>query len=191
MISKLSVVISYVFSWQSIVISCPFQAICCSQAYHFRFINFSLIRLFRSICLAPVHHLLRRLSAADAGLAQVLLLEGHAAGCRRGVFLDLVLAGLVAAPHGFHEARLVDDRVLNSRNRSLRRCGRPVCSCPLQHIVLHRLQQLLTFAAQLFEGRRVLFSGIAAADDGLAVLDILRSASRSAAECRASPAQRI
>lgn len=59
------------------------------------------------ILAAPVQHMLSGLAAADAGVADVLFLKGDAPGFDVGQLLDLVLAGLVAAPHGFDESTLV------------------------------------------------------------------------------------
>ena len=57
-----------------------------------------------SICYAPDYHLLRGAAADGACVAQLLLLEGHAAARNTGQLLHLQLAGLVAAPHGLDEA---------------------------------------------------------------------------------------
>ena len=48
--------------------------------------------------------LLCGLAAADAGVGNDLLLQGQATGANAGGLLDLVLAGLVAAPHSLDEA---------------------------------------------------------------------------------------
>ena len=56
-----------------------------------------------SISLAPQHHVLCRLAAADTLVRDVLLLQRNAAGTYAGNFLDLVLAGFVTAPHCFYK----------------------------------------------------------------------------------------
>ena len=63
---------------------------------------------FRSVLLAPVDHVLGGLAAADAHVGELLFLEGDAPGLNAaGLLLDLVLAGAVAALHGFDKAGVV------------------------------------------------------------------------------------
>ena len=66
------------------------------------------------VCSAPVNHLLGRFSTAYALVGQMLLRERHAAGGCCGVFFDLVLAGLIAAPHSLYKARFLVDGFTNS-----------------------------------------------------------------------------
>ena len=56
------------------------------------------------ISLAPIYHMLCRLAAAHAYIGDILLLKGYAARADAGLFLDLVLASLIAAPHCTHKA---------------------------------------------------------------------------------------
>ena len=89
------------------------------------------------VCSAPVNHLLSRFSTAYALVRQVLLCERHAAGGCSGVFFDLVLAGLIAAPHSFYKTRFLIDGlyklIVSGCNVGV---GIAVCSCALQHIIL-------------------------------------------------------
>ena len=59
----------------------------------------AVILLFavRSICLAPQHHVLCRLAAADALVGNVLLVQRNAAGANAGDFLHLV--SHASSPH--------------------------------------------------------------------------------------------
>ena len=62
---------------------------------------------FESVCHAPVDHVLGRLAAAGAFLAEVLLLEGDAAAGHAGLLLHIELTLEVAAPHGLDEAAVL------------------------------------------------------------------------------------
>ena len=53
---------------------------------------------------APVDHSLGGLTAAGAHITELLLLKGHAAAGKSGLFLHLHLAGQIAAPHGLDVA---------------------------------------------------------------------------------------
>src|SRR5699024_6613667 len=90
------------------------------------------------ICSSPVNHLLRRFSAAHAGIAQVFLLKRNAAGGSGNIFLDLVLALLTAAPHRFHKSRLLLNRLLELLIICRRICvSVSVSSSALKHILLN------------------------------------------------------
>ena len=55
------------------------------------------------VCDAPVDHLFRGLAADRAGIAEMLLLERHAAGGHAALLLHLQLALQLAAPHRLDE----------------------------------------------------------------------------------------
>ena len=71
------------------------------SSYHFGRIFYCLNL---SVCFAPIDHFVGVFAADGAGVADLLLLEGDAAGGNSGNFLELVFAGAVAAPHGFDKS---------------------------------------------------------------------------------------
>ena len=83
------------------------------------------------ICNAPNDHLVGLFAADGAYVADMLLLKGHAARRHTGHFLDLLLAGEVAAPHGLDVARF-DFQDLDHLVEAFRREG-------AVHAVLKRL----------------------------------------------------
>ena len=104
----------------------------------------------------------------------MLLPEGHAAAGCREFFLDLILAGLIAAPHGLHKAGSVVEDILQLRHiRRHAGVGVSVGAGALQHILLHLFQDLVRFFLQLLQAHLDLFTGIPSADHAAACLDIL------------------
>ena len=92
-----------------------------------------------SISLAPQHHVLCRLAAADTLVRDVLLLQRNAAGTYAGNFLDLVLAGFVTAPHCFYKTVALFFQSLGDLVHGLADIGLvcPVFQCLPEHALRH------------------------------------------------------
>ena len=104
------------------------------------------------ICFPPVDQLLRRLPAADTFLRDGMLLEGHTAAGRRGIFLDSVLACLIPAPHGPYKSRPVVDGIHKFFiGMRIIRMGVSVCTGTFQHILLHGLKHFGKLRLQLIQ----------------------------------------
>ena len=103
-------------------------------------------------------------------------MERHAAAGGCGQLLDLVLAGLVAAPHRLDEARL---RLHGLRELfhvvGLIGVGVSVGLCSLVHILLDGLQKRRDGGRKVCDGAGDLLAGISADQDTLSGLDILRA----------------
>src|SRR5699024_7035278 len=129
---------------------------------------------FILICSSPVYHLLRRLAAADADVADMLLFKRHTSGCCLNVLFDLIFTFSGTAPHGFYESRFCVDKFFKLVI-VFRRIGMAVAvgSGSLQHVFLHGIQYFLYFCRKFFKRYHIFLSGIPAADHSLSVLDIL------------------
>ena len=121
--------------------------------------NFLVLRL-RLVRDAPDNHLVCRLAADRTGICDVLLLERHAAARHTGLFLDLLLAGEVAAPHGLDKAGVLSKDGLHLVKRL---CGigmrLAVCERLLIQRLLDILQQCRNGLFEILELNNGLFAG--------------------------------
>ena len=104
---------------------------------------------------------MRRLSTADALVADRLFVKGNAAGLDTGLVLDLILTGFVAAPHRANKAGfLVGD--LNELVPVMRVPSTilPVFKRLCVQTVMHRLKRCRNSRLQFIERNNDLFAGI-------------------------------
>ena len=106
----------------------------------------------------------------------MLLFKRHTTAGNRKLFLDLVFTFLTSAPHSLYESGLfVEDLLKFFHVVSHIGMAVTVCSCSLQHILLHGLENLCSLGLQIFQCYLDLLSGVTAADHALAGLDIFRA----------------
>ena len=110
--------------------------------------------------------------------AELLLLERHAAGGHAGHFLELLLAGLVAAPHRLDKAgcarwqsRLISSRVRRVIGRALAVFQRTADTCRRAPPAAARRPCVF----QLVQRDKGLFPVVAAHQHALVLLDVLRA----------------
>ena len=123
---------------------------------------------------APVDHGLGGLAAAGADIAQVLLLEGHAAAGQADFFLHLHLAGQVAAPHGLDVAGVGLGQLLDLLHGG----GCPgallaVGEGTLVQVLAQGLQLGGNGGLQLVQAHEHLLAGVAAHQHALVLFQIL------------------
>ena len=67
----------------------------------------------KSISFSPVNHLLGGFAAVNAGVSDLLLMEGHATAGYAELFLHGILTLTAATPHSFDETRLVVSKIFH------------------------------------------------------------------------------
>ena len=159
------------------------------------------------MCHPALHKFLMRLStrcprqpscraclAADrAGVRNMLLLKRHAAARHAGFFLDLLLAGLIAAPHGLDKAGVSQRGSTSSHPGWLRGVGMLPRGLPAPS--RSRLFWMSSSSAgmvfsEILELDDSLFAGVAAYENALTLCDIARVRLPDGAECPSSRTRR-
>ena len=122
----------------------------------------------KSISFSPVNHLLGGFAAVNAGVSDLLLMEGHATAGYAELFLHGILTLTAAAPHSFDETRLVVSKIFHLFFVvSLIGMAVTMFLCFLEKVMLDAGQDLRKFGSQLVDGNGNLLSGISSYDNSL------------------------
>ena len=106
----------------------------------------------------------------------MLLLKRHAAARHAGFFLDLLLTGLIAAPHGLDKAGVFSEDGLHLIQAG---CGVGMCLAVCQRLFVEALldvvEQSRNGLFEILELDNGLFTGVAADEDALTLGDVARA----------------